>query len=126
MAKTDEVLCLKLSYLLFRRAGSGVYASGIYLYVYLRGAEQLGFIAIIIIIATIYRGRIVLRAGEMVTMIELCYCPAGWPMMLACAAGPWAHLGLRRCPILAIRWLTRVASGRGVWPVAGRVNPFMR
>ncbi len=52
------------SYLLFRRAGSGVYASGIYLYVWPRGAEQLG----------IYRhhhnhrhdlqGRIVLRRGN--------------------------------------------------------------
>lgn len=63
MAKTDGVMP-EPSYLLFRRAGSGVYASGIYLYVCPRGAEQLG----------IYRhhhnhrhdlqGRIVLRRGN--------------------------------------------------------------
>ncbi len=53
------------SYLLFRRAGSGVYASGIYLYVWPRGAGLVG------IYrhhhnhrAGIYRGRIVLRRGN--------------------------------------------------------------
>ncbi len=79
----------------------------------------------VIIIATIYRVALY-RAGEMVTMIELLL--PGW--LAGDDAGvrrcPWAHLrsGVG-CPIWRYAG-SRVVSGRGVWPVAGRVNPFMR
>ncbi len=113
------------SYLLFRRAGSGVYVSGIYLYVYPRGAEQLGFIVIIIIDATIYRV-VLYCAGEMVTMIELLL--PGW---LADDAGVrrWSFGLICNLASDVSIWRyagSRVASGRVCLACCWTLTPFMR
>ncbi len=107
------------SYLLFPRAGSGVEASKYHSYVCPRGAELTG----------IYRhhhnhrhdlqGRIVPRRGN--GHHDYHYCPPAWPgMMLARAAGPWAHICGLASDVLFWRYAGSRVAGRGVWPVAGR------